>query len=303
MSRRRPVNADRRIKVFATYLGSAAVVPRRCRNGCNCTAGDRSSEGIGWAAPGEWRSGGLAPKNNASDCQAISYSPEPSSPPPSGNVAKWPKWQPRRESTRRREAKDRSSKWLIEHHAGSFLFFGGITGYTACRAAQSVITVPQRLPDGLLDVFFPGETEPHPVIVEISTYPDSGNPDKALDDVLLVLLARRIVPDVLTLVLHPKGQLRVEGQTQRSSRLGLTQLGLKWKVIDLWTIPAVDLLAANDVELIRRSKGPKRFASRCPDGRPSAFGPWRKCARSSAERRCDSNRRADHDGGDLRSAG
>ncbi len=149
-----------------------------------------------------------------------------------------------------REAKDRSSKWLIEHHASSFLFFAGITGYTACRAAQSVIAVPQRLPDGLLDVSFPGETEPHPVLVEISTYPDSANPDKALDDVLLVLLARRVVPDVLTLVLHPKGQLRVQGQTQRTSRLGLTRLGLQWKVVDLWTVPASELLAANDVGLI-----------------------------------------------------
>jgi hypothetical protein len=128
-----------------------------------------------------------------------------------------------------REAKDRSSKWLLDHHAASFLYFAGVTGSTACRAAQSVITVPQRLPDGLLDVSFPGEQEPHPVLVEISTYPDSRNPDKALDDVLLVLLARRVVPDVLTLVLHLKGQLRVAGQTQRSSRLGLTELGQNGK--------------------------------------------------------------------------
>jgi predicted transposase YdaD len=149
-----------------------------------------------------------------------------------------------------REAKDRSSKWLIEHHSGSILFFGSIRGYSACRAAHSVITVPERLPDGLLDVFFPGETKPHPVLVEISTYPDSRTAEQALDDLLLVFLARRVVPELLTLVLHPKGQLHVTGQTQRPSRLGLTQLEMKWKVVELWTVPAAELLAANDVGLI-----------------------------------------------------
>jgi predicted transposase YdaD len=149
-----------------------------------------------------------------------------------------------------REAKDRSSKWLIEHHAQSFLFFGGISGYTRCRAAHSVIAVPERLPDGLLDVSFPGESTPHPVLVEISTYPGSRSAEQALDDLLLVFLARRVVPELLTLVLHPKGQQRVTGQTQRLSRLGLTQLDVKWKVVELWTVPAADLLAVNDVGLI-----------------------------------------------------
>ena len=55
---------------------------------------------------------------------------------------------------------------------------------------------------------------------------------------------------MMTLVLHPKGAFRLTGQERRDSRLGMTQVTWNWRVIELWTLPARELLAAGDVGLV-----------------------------------------------------
>ena len=93
-----------------------------------------------------------------------------------------------------REAKDRSSKWLLEHHGDSLLRLAGITGFRAWRPAPTELVHPLESPDGVLEVFFPGREQPDPVIVEIATYPGRTGNDFKWRDAVLVLLAHRVLP-------------------------------------------------------------------------------------------------------------
>ncbi len=149
-----------------------------------------------------------------------------------------------------REAKDRGSKWLLEHHGDSVLRLAGITGFQSWRPAPTELVHPLESPDGVLEVFFPGRSEPDPVVVEIATYPERRANDQMARDAMLVLLSRRVLPTLLTVVLHPKGNLRLTGDHAWTCRQGQTRLSLQWHVIELWTLAAEDLLAAGDVGLI-----------------------------------------------------
>ncbi len=149
-----------------------------------------------------------------------------------------------------RQDKDRSGKWLLGHHGDSILRLAGVTGFTAFRAVQAEVVSPRRLPDGLLDVSFSGEENLTPFLVEIVTYADRRADAQVLDDILLVTLDRQIVPEVISLILHPRGNAQVQGRLQRASRRGLTRLQADWRVVELWTVEAESLLAAGDVGLI-----------------------------------------------------
>ena len=72
-----------------------------------------------------------------------------------------------------RPDKDRSSKWLLTHHGDAVLTLAGLSGFTTWKALQAETVAPRRLPDGLLEVRFPGASAPVLVLVEIETYPDS----------------------------------------------------------------------------------------------------------------------------------
>jgi hypothetical protein len=149
-----------------------------------------------------------------------------------------------------REAKDRGSKWLLEHYGDSVLRLAGITGFNRWRPAPTELVHPLESPDSVLEVFFPGREEPDPVIVEIAAYPERRVNDQMARDAMVVLLSRRVLPTLLTIVLHPKGNLRLTGDHEWTCRPGRTRLSLQWQVIELWTLPAEDLLATNDIGLI-----------------------------------------------------
>ena len=108
----------------------------------------------------------------------------------------------------------------------------------------------ERTPDGLLEAFFPGQEGPDPFLIEILTYPDRRNADEVLRDVAQVFLARGIVPDVFTVVLRPRGSFRLSGEWHLPSRHNWTLFEGRWRVVELWTIPAATLLATNDVGLV-----------------------------------------------------
>jgi hypothetical protein len=74
--------------------------------------------------------------------------------------------------------------------------------------------------------------------------------DQAVRGAALVYLDRGILPELLTLVLHPKGRLRAASDTEVTSPRGWTQWNVRSKVVELWTIPAADMLATGDVGLI-----------------------------------------------------
>lgn len=149
-----------------------------------------------------------------------------------------------------RDDKDRSSKWMIDHHGGSVLRLAGVEGFRAWRAAAAELVQPKRLPDGLLEVFFPDRQEPELFIAEFSTYPERAAEEQALRDALLVYADRGVLPEVLTLVLQPRGNFRLTGRVERVSRRGMTRWTTEWRVIEVWTLSAGDLLAADDVGLI-----------------------------------------------------
>src|SRR5438309_10722704 len=104
-----------------------------------------------------------------------------------------------------RDDKDRSGKWLIDHCGGSALRLAGVTGFQRWRPHQAEVVQPKQLPDGFLEVFFAGRPEPDPFLLEIATFPERRVEEQVLRDALLVFLDRRMLPDVITLVLRPKG--------------------------------------------------------------------------------------------------
>ncbi len=149
-----------------------------------------------------------------------------------------------------RERKDRSASWIIERHGDSLLRLAKIYGFTSWQATSTVMSFPKQMPDGLLDVTFPNRPGPDPFLIEIETYPDQETAAQLRDDAAMVLLTRGVLPDILLIVLHPKGNLVVSPEQVLASAHGLSELRLRIHVVNLWTVPAVELLAANDVGLI-----------------------------------------------------
>src|SRR6266545_3202752 len=168
-----------------------------------------------------------------------------------------------------RQDKDRSGKWLLTHHGDAILRLGGITGFSAWKALQAETIAPRRLPDGLIEVRFPGDTEPTLVLVEIETYPDSDADRQVLDDLMLIAVDRKTVPEVVSLILKPKGNLTVTGASDRTSPHGRTKIGGSWPVVRLWELDAETLLTSPDVGLIpwvplaRTTLGPDELMTRC----------------------------------------
>ena len=135
-----------------------------------------------------------------------------------------------------RQDKDRSGKWLLTHHGDAVLKLAGLTGFTAWKALQPETVAPRRLPDGLLEVRFPNESEPTLVLVEIETYPDADADRQVFDDVMLIAVDRKVVPEVVSVVLKPKGNLTVTGAAERTSRRGRTRVGHgPWCGFGSWT--------------------------------------------------------------------
>jgi hypothetical protein len=170
-----------------------------------------------------------------------------------------------------RQDKDRSGKWLLTHHGDAILKLGGLTGFTAWKALQAETVAPRRLPDGLIEVRFPNKAEATLVLVEIESYPDSDGDRQVLDDLMLIALDRKVVPEVISLVLKPKGNLTVTGTTERTSPTGRTRIGGSWPVVRLWELDAEALLATGDVGLIpwvpltKTTLTPDVLMTRCHD--------------------------------------
>jgi hypothetical protein len=145
---------------------------------------------------------------------------------------------------------DKSSKWLIQHHGDSILRLGGMRAIVSWRALQAELVQPRRLPDGLIEATLQGEPKPDIFLLEMATYPEERLSDQAIRGVALVYLDRGVLPEVLTLVLHPKGRLSAASEAEVTSRHGWTSWNVRWKAVELWKIPAADMLASGDVGLI-----------------------------------------------------
>src|SRR6185437_4346052 len=129
----------------------------------------------------------------------------------------------------------------------------------------------RHLPDGLLEVRLRGQARPRLILVEVATYPEPRVQQQAADDLMLVYQTRGVMPELLTLVLRERGHYRVPTEFEARSELGWTTLHCSWKVVELWQVPAEELLAAGDVGIIpwvplTRFEGPPRdILQRCRD--------------------------------------
>ncbi len=170
-----------------------------------------------------------------------------------------------------RQDKDRVAKWMLTHHGDAVLRLGGITGFTSWKPLQAETVAPRRLPDGLIELKYPGQAKPTWVLVEVETYPGSDVDEQVHEDLLLVALDRRVIPEVVSLILRPKGQLAVSGVVDRASASGRTRLSGSWPVVRLWELEAEELLAAGNVGLIpwvplaRSDQPPEVLLTRCRD--------------------------------------
>lgn len=162
---------------------------------------------------------------------------------------------------------DRSSKWLLEHHGDSILRLAGIDDVVAWRPLPAEVVQPRQLPDGLLEVKRRGQ--PNRSLYLIETYADRRVGEQILDDIMLIAQARRVVPEVVLLVLRPKGQGQVMGQAEAASPSGRTRIWGSWPVVELWKVPAEPMLELGDagivpwIPLMETGRPPEQLLKEC----------------------------------------
>ncbi len=71
-----------------------------------------------------------------------------------------------------RQRFDIGSKWLLQNHGKDTLRVAGLEDVRSVEPMPGEIAQSRRYPDGLLRAFLAGDPDPHPVLVEIATYPE-----------------------------------------------------------------------------------------------------------------------------------
>jgi hypothetical protein len=164
---------------------------------------------------------------------------------------------------------DKCGKYLIQHRGNSILRMAGVNDIARWTPRQAEPVQHRQLPDGVLEVWSPGQAQSDIFILEIATDPDARVPSQAVRDMALVYLERGILPEVLVLFLREKGNVPAADAVELHSRRRFTKLNLSWKAIKLWEVPAEELLAMNDVGLLpwvplaKVSGSPERIVRRC----------------------------------------
>ncbi len=170
-----------------------------------------------------------------------------------------------------RQRSDIGSKWLLHNQGKGALLVGGLKGVRRIEPMPGEIVQNRKYPDGLLRAYFRNEREPFPVLVEVATYTEKRALKQALDDLTTAYNVLGKLPELLMLVLRPKGKFRIGGRHTVTSRLGLSQLEATWKVVELWTLPAEEFLAGADVgvvpwiPLMQFAGPPEALLERCAD--------------------------------------
>jgi hypothetical protein len=166
---------------------------------------------------------------------------------------------------------DASSKWLIETFAAELLRLAGVGPVAAVKPLPGELVQAWQLPDGLVEVSFPGRAEPVLHLIEVNTFPYSRVPGELLDDVLLTYLDRRVVPEVIAVTLCEKGHVRIAPDIRVTSPLGHTRLEAAWLVVNLWELNAADFLPLTDpgmapwIPLMKIDGPPEPVLQQCKD--------------------------------------
>lgn len=170
-----------------------------------------------------------------------------------------------------RQRFDMSSKWLLHNQGKGALLVGGFKGVQRVEPMPGEIVQSRKYPDGLLRVYLAGERKPCHVLIEVATYAEERARKQALDDLALAYTALGHLPDLLMLVLRPKGRFRVEGRHAVQSKRQLSRLEVEWKVVEVWNLPAAEFLTAGDVgatpwmTLMEFEGPPEQLLQRCAD--------------------------------------
>jgi hypothetical protein len=125
-----------------------------------------------------------------------------------------------------------------------------VRGIVSWRSLQTDFVQPRRIPDGFIEVQSLARAKPDLYILEIATYPEARVAEQVLADTAMVYLDRKIIPEVVVLFLHPRGNFEALDSINLSSPQGLTDLKLSCRIAKLWEVPAQELLASGDVGLI-----------------------------------------------------
>jgi hypothetical protein len=166
---------------------------------------------------------------------------------------------------------DIGSKWLLQNQGKGALLLGGLKDVRRVESLPGEIVQSRKYPDGLLRVYLRQERKPQPILIEVATYPERRALKQALDDLTLAYSVLKRLPELLMLVLRPRGSFRIGGQHEVRSQLGLSRLEVGWKVVELWTLPADDFLTQGDVgvvpwiPLMQFGGPPESLLQRCAD--------------------------------------
>src|SRR5262245_10852790 len=128
-----------------------------------------------------------------------------------------------------RQRYDIGGKWLLHNQGRGALLVCGLKGVLRVEPMPGEIAQSRKWPDGLLRAFLRNEPKPHHVLVEVATYAEKRALRQALDDLTLAYSALGYLPELLLLVLRPKGKFRIEGRHEVRSKLNLSSLEAKWK--------------------------------------------------------------------------
>jgi hypothetical protein len=126
-----------------------------------------------------------------------------------------------------------------------------------------------KLPDGLLEVLLAKSRAPDVFILEITAYADRQVFAQVQRDVALVYAQRKIVPEVLVIVLRPKGQVEIGPSHALTSRLGWTRWETSWRVVQLWEVPEEELWTLDDpgiipwIPLSKSDRAPETVVEQC----------------------------------------
>lgn len=145
---------------------------------------------------------------------------------------------------------DRSGKWLIEHHGDSILRLAGIRRIADWRPVPGEVVQPRQLPDGMLDVLLRGRKKFIPFVLELATYPEKRLIRQLVRNAMLVYLDREVFPEIIAVILRPKGRKPIPTETEIVSPLDGSRCRLQWRVVKLWEVPSDELLKAGDVGLV-----------------------------------------------------
>lgn len=170
-----------------------------------------------------------------------------------------------------RQRFDMGSKWLLHNQGKGALLVGGFTNVRRIEPMPGEIVQNRKYPDGLLRVYLGDERKSHHVLIEVATYAEQRTLRQALDDLTLSYQALGDLPEMLMLVLRPKGRFRIGGRHAVQSKAGLSRLEAEWKTVELWTLSAEQFLAEGDVgvtpwvPLMEFNGPPEALLGRCAE--------------------------------------